>query len=155
MNIKLLLAILISSSLLFACSQGADSPKGFSLPKGDAVKGELAFKKHKCVACHSVEGFEDESVKKEFERPIQLGVTSSIVKTYGQLVTSVINPSHKIAGQAIGIDNIKNPDGTSAMPIYNDVMTVNELIDIVTYLQPKYKVKPMRYTQYQQYYNLN
>lgn len=153
MNIKLLLVFIFSGALLIACSKGADSPKGFSLPKGDPIKGELAFKKHKCIACHSVEGFTDDSVAKEFEQPIRLGVTSSIVKTYAQLVTSVINPSHKTAGQAIGIDNIKNPDGTSTMRIYNDDMTVSELIDIVTFLQPKYKVKPMRYTQYQQYYN--
>jgi cytochrome c2 len=139
--------------MLFACGQGPDSPKGFSLPEGDAVRGEIAFKKHKCIACHSVDGFEDDSVERIFEKPVKLGVTSSIVKTYGQLVTSIINPSHKIAGQAIGIKNIKNPDGSSAMRVYNDVMTVSELIDIVTYLQPKYKVKPMRYTQYQQYYH--
>lgn len=154
MNIKYLLVLVLSSSLLFACNQGPQSPKGFSLPQGDAALGEVAFKKHKCVACHSVEGFVDESVPLEFERPIKLGVTSSLVKTYGQLVTSIINPSHKTAAQAIGIEHIKNPDGSSAMRVYNDVMTVSELVDIVTYLQPKYKVKPMQYTQYQQYYVL-
>lgn len=151
MNIKLLLLILFISSTLFACSQGAESPKGFSLPKGDLEKGEVAFKKYQCLSCHSLEGYEDNSLKPEFDTPIKLGTTSSLVKTYAQLVTTIINPSHKISAQTMGIENVTNEDGTSKMRSYNDVMTVSELTDIVTFLQPKYKVKPMQYTQYQNY----
>ena len=37
------------------------------------------------------------------------------------------------------------------MPIFNDVMTVTELVNLVAFLQPQYKVKPIQYTTYGQY----
>lgn len=159
MKIKLLICIvfLIStiSLTITGCSQGPDSPKGFSLPQGDVVKGETAVMKHQCLACHTIDGVNDDSVVKQFETPIQLGGTSSMITTYAQLVTSIINPSHKIATRAIGNDEATNEDGSSNMQVYNDVMTVSELTDIVAFLQPKYKVKPMQYTQYQNYYYIH
>ncbi len=62
----------------------------------------------------------------------------SQVKTYGQLVTSIINPSHKLA-PGYPIETISE-DGQSKMPLYNGYMTVQELIDIVSFLQPHYEV---------------
>ena len=60
------------------------------------------------------------------------------VKTYGQLVTSIINPSHKLAtGYA---KEVVSEGGESNMYIYNQHMTVQELIDIVMFLQPYYDV---------------
>lgn len=152
MNKKLLILCIALSTTLFACSKGPDSPKGFSLPKGDVEQGQIAFKRHKCIACHSIEGYEDDSIEKQFETPIRLDVSSAITKTYAQLVTSIINPSHKIATQSLGIEGASNPDLSSNMRVYNDVMTVTELIDIVAFLQPKFKVKPLRYTTYSDYY---
>jgi mono/diheme cytochrome c family protein len=152
MNIKTIIFGMLMSTLILACSQGVDSPKGFSLPQGDVIKGEAAFRKHQCLACHNVEGYIDESTPKEIDASIQLGGTYSKVTTYAQLVTAIINPSHKISTQANELDNITYADGTSKMHVYNDVMTVSELTDIVTFLQPKYKVKPMHYTQYRNYY---
>ncbi|MFT4810425.1 MAG: hypothetical protein ACI9LX_003791 [Paraglaciecola sp.] len=32
------------------------------------------------------------------------------------------------------------------MRVFNDVMTVQELIDLVAFLQPKYKIKPITFT---------
>jgi mono/diheme cytochrome c family protein len=156
MKIKLLVCVIVLISTISltmtGCSRGPDSPKGFSLPQGDVVKGEAAFMKYQCLACHTIEGFNDDLVVKQFETPVRLGGTSSMITTYAQLVTSIINPSHKIASRAIGNDEAKNADGSSNMQVYNDVMTVSELTDIVAFLQPKYKVKPMQYTQYQNYY---
>lgn len=148
------LFFLISALILTlsACSQGPDSPKGFSLPTGDPVKGEAAVLKYECLACHTISDYEDDTVTKQFEKPIQLGGTSAMVKTYAQLVTSIINPSHKVANQAVGNDEAVDQNGESTMQVYNDIMTVSELNDIVAFLQPKYKVKPMQYTQYQNYY---
>ena len=152
MNIKLLLVLsLLITFGLIACSPGPESPRGFSLPEGDIVKGEQVFLKYKCLSCHSLEGFKDDSISKEFDSPIPLGTTSSLVTTYAQLVTSVINPSHKLAPRAIKLQRVSNPDGSSKMAVFNDVMTVSELIDLVTFLQPKYKVKPIQYTHYGQY----
>jgi hypothetical protein len=135
-----------------ACSYGPDSPKGFSLPEGDSTMGEKVFMQYQCLACHSLKGHEDDSLIKEFDMPIPLGGTSSLVKTYAQLVTSVINPSHKLAPRSQRIEEkITNDDGSSKMRVFNDVMTVQELIDLVAFLQPKYEVKPITYTHYGQY----
>ncbi len=135
-----------------ACEFGPESPKGFSLPKGDIVAGEKVFMEYKCLACHSLEGYQDKTLIKEFDTPVLLGGTSSIVKTYAQLVTSVINPSHKLVPRNNNLDEkVVNPDGTSKMRVFNDVMTVQELIDLIAFLQPKYKVEPINYTHYGQY----
>jgi sulfur-oxidizing protein SoxX len=66
------------------------------------------------------------------------------------LVTSIINPLHKIA-KGYELDSITE-SGMSKMRNYNDIMTVTELVDLVTYLQPHYKVKPYEYTPYGRYY---
>lgn len=148
---QVLLPILLALGLL-ACESGPESPRGFSLPAGDVAKGEVAFIKYRCLACHTLEGVEDESISKEFQQPVPLGGTSSMVKTYGQLVTSIINPSHKLAPRSLALESAVTAEGVSKMRIFNDVMTVTELINIVGFLQPKYKVKPIQYTQYHQYH---
>ncbi|WP_426370313.1 cytochrome C [Pseudocolwellia sp. HL-MZ7] len=152
MNIKLsVISTSLLSILLLACSQGADSPRGFSLPEGDIDKGEIAFKKYQCLACHSLEGYTDDSLVKVREDSIVLGGRSPAVTTYAQLVTSVINPSHEIVEQKGLKESVTNEDGSSKMRKYNDVMTITELTNIVAFLQPKYSIEPPRYTQYRRY----
>jgi len=146
-----LLLVLLTLGL-FACESGPGSPKGFSLPKGDIVMGEATFIKYQCLACHTLEGVEDESISQVFEQPVRLGGRSSMVKTYAQLVTSIINPSHQLAPRAINLESVVTEDGLSKMPVFNDVMTVTELVNIVAFLQPKYNVKPMQYTFYHHYH---
>jgi sulfur-oxidizing protein SoxX len=152
MQTPLFLLLVLLTLGLFACESGPESPKGFSLPEGDIAKGEATFLKYQCLACHTLEGVEDESLIKVFEQPVRLGGRSSIVKTYGQLVTSIINPSHKLAPRAINLESVVTEDGSSKMQVFNDVMTVTELVNIVAFLQPKYKVKPMQYTLYHHYH---
>ena len=60
------------------------------------------------------------------------------VKTYGQLVTSIINPSHKLI-KRYPIDEISG-GGQSLMPIMNEFMTVRQLIDLVAFLQDQYEI---------------
>jgi hypothetical protein len=71
------------------------------------------------------------------EMRVILGGPASRVQTYGNLVTSVINPSHRVRR---GSAEMKNPDGSSRMRSYNDVMTVQQLVDLVTFLKAHYKV---------------
>lgn len=140
------------ASVIAACSQGPDSPKGFSLPEGDMAKGEVVFMQYQCLACHALKDYEDPSLINEFETPIPLGGKSSVVTTYAQLVTSIINPSHKLAPRSrFNNEQVANQDGSSKMRLFNDVMTVQELIDLVAFLQPKYEVAPITYTHYGQY----
>ena len=152
MSFKQFLLLALSVSYLFACGSDPDSPAGFSLPEGDANQGDVVFRKYECLACHNLTGVEDPTINKEFDQPVVLGGTTSKVKTYAQLVTAIINPSHKIAPRAPRFEPVVNEDGSSKMRIYNDVMTVSELIDLVAFLQPQYKVKPIQYTPYHSYH---
>jgi len=132
------------------CDQGAHSPRGFSLPEGDVEAGQKAFMTHQCLSCHTLEGMQDSTLTLELQKAVELGGESVRVTTYAELVTSIINPSHKLSrGYKL---NITNEQGRSKMRNYNDVLTVTELVDLVTFLQPHYKVKPITYTHYGQYH---
>ena len=94
---KSLAGLIVSLGLLHGCGgYGEKSSSGFRLPDGDAAAGRQAFTDLHCNACHDVKG---QDIKFEGTRKITvvLGGDVSRVKTYGELVTSIINPSHKIA----------------------------------------------------------
>ena len=114
------------------------SEQGFRLPDGNAEAGRAAFVYMQCHECHSVVGEELPQIPGMDAPYIELGGKVSKVKTYGELVTSIINPSHKLA-KGYKVDDIA-VDGESKMRVYNRVMTVQELIDIVMFLQPHYDV---------------
>jgi len=120
------------------CEQDAMSEVGFSLPDGDPMAGRKAFLYMHCNQCHTIAG-EDLPVIPSADPPyVELGGPVTRVKTYGQLVTAIINPSHKLAdGYA---KDLVSEDGVSKMPVYNGYMTVQELTDIVMFLQPHYDV---------------
>ena len=52
----------------------------------------------------------------------------------------VINPSHKIAKVSVS-DTLTTTSGQSKMQVYNQFMSVQELIDIVAFLQSEYKLE--------------
>lgn len=147
MRICILIAL---TTMLFACDQGAQSPRGFSLPEGDPQEGLAVYKKYGCGDCHTIAG---ETVYDTatflIVKPIPLGGSSGRIKTYAELVTSIINPSHKLTPRQPA--SFTSEDGVSLMRIVNDELTVSELIDLVAYLQPKYKVTPYRTSDYRLY----
>ena len=111
-------------------------PKGwqFTMPKGDATKGREVFEKFGCYVCHEIRG-------EKFPAAAPPGsVLGPELSQMGPLhpleyfTESVINPSAHAAKKHRG------PDGKSTMPAHNDRMTVEELIDLSTYiasLRPK------------------
>lgn len=126
------------------------SEVGFSLPEGNAVRGQEAFVYLQCHSCHTIAGVELQQDAHQAEPPsVELGGPVTRVKTYGQLVTAIINPSHKLAS-GYPVDDVSE-DGESIMPVYNGVMTVQELIDIVSFLQPQYDVNVPKHS-YPMYY---
>ena len=135
-----ILTLFICCTLLFACSQGKDSPRGFSLPAGDAEKGKATFVLLQCNACHATDDVEQLDVVGAGAVSFPLGGDVSRVKTYAELVTSIINPSHRLAPGYPG--NVPTSADTSPMRNYNDAMTVTQLIDLVSYLQPHYQLRP-------------
>ncbi|WP_308428282.1 c-type cytochrome [Alteromonas halophila] len=149
-TMRLALFLMISGFTLTACQWGADSPHGFSLPEGNAEAGKALFTEYGCVDCHAVKGID--ATQREAYRlsqPIVLGGKNTRVKTYAELVTSIINPSHKLSRRYPV--SLTSKDGESRMPNMNDVLTVSDLIDIVAFLQPKYEVVPYRTSEYRLY----
>ncbi|HCH70498.1 MAG TPA: cytochrome C [Colwellia sp.] len=145
-----MLILLISMSLaLYSCNKGLDSPLGFSLPKGDSKIGERVFLEYKCLACHSLKGIEDSSIAQNKNISVLIGSDKTHLVTYAELVTSIINPSHKFSRLYSDIE--KTSEGVSKMKNFNDVITVTELIDLVAFLHPYYEFIPYGQTKYQYY----
>lgn len=127
--------------LLFpiGCSK-ANSGIGFRLPAGNIEQGKVAFLELDCVRCHSIAG--DEGTRGlEMDRDIhvELGGETTRVKTYGQLVTSIVYPDHIILPKYRA--DYTDRDGNSEMPDVTEDMTVKQMIDLVTYLQTTYEVR--------------
>lgn len=148
--VRFLIVMVTAGIALSACQWGADSPHGFSLPKGNAGAGKALFVKYGCIDCHVVDGITAKADNQyRLPEPITLGGKSPRVTTYASLVTSIINPSHKLSRRYPV--SLTSKDGESRMPNINDVLTVADLIDIVAFLQPKYEVVPYRTTEYRLY----
>ncbi len=144
---RIIFALLVSS-LLFGCYKGPEAPWGFSLPEGDPEKGELVFIKYKCNSCHLLLNYDNNTEDHELQPPVQLGGDVSSVKTYAELLTSIINPSHKISKRYT-----VRPDemAYAQMPNFNDTMKVQELVDLVTFIQPKFTLEENRHVPYTRY----
>lgn len=131
---------------LSGCDRDMMSERGFRLPEGDVMAGREAFLYMQCHQCHSIVGEELPALPLADPPYVELGGNVTKVRTYGELVTSIINPSHKLAsGYA---EELVSEDGESNMYNYNRHMTVQELTDIVMFLQPHYEVVTPDYQFY-------
>lgn len=128
-----------------------DSGKGFTLPEGDARAGKAIYIRLQCNACHTIDGVDQvTAVEGEPELSIAIGGGVTQIDTYGELVTSIINPSHRLA-KGYPVDMV-SVDGASKMRNYNDVMTVTQLTDLVAFVQSKYKLLEYDPTIYPLYF---
>src|SRR5215475_2145201 len=92
------LALVLLTTLAASCVNPRSSA-GFRLPEGDVERGKAAFIELKCYTCHTVSGIDLALRGKEYAylRSVVLGGETRRVRTYGELVTSIINPSHSLA----------------------------------------------------------
>ena len=141
--ISMLAVLAIAVACVGGCERDRMSERGFSLPEGDPVAGKEAFLYMQCNECHTIAGMDLPRVPLADPPYVELGGQVTSVKTYGDLVTSVINPSHRLA-KGYAEEQVAE-EGESNMYIYNRYMTVQELIDIVMFLQPQYEIVIPRY----------
>ena len=121
--------------------------RGFRLPEGDVARGKAAFVEMKCNLCHSVAGEEIPGI--EAGAGQVLGGKINRVKTYGELVTAIIDPKHDLApSYEKKLDEAKRETAQSPMPPYNEIMTVKQMTDIVTFLHSKYSKLEPDYSPY-------
>jgi len=149
MKVSLIVLIVFSALIVSSCDSGVSSPRGFSLPEGNVESGEQIFVKYQCLSCHTLEGFDPSGIEQSIEKPVSLGGARRQTTTYAELVTSIIHPSHKLARGLL--KDITDESGKSKMRIYNDIMTVKELTDLVVFLETKYTIEPYYHTPYAHY----
>lgn len=113
-------------------SHAHGTPKGwtFTWPKGDPSKGRAIFERLQCYSCHEVRG-------EGFPAPTDGRRSGPELSSMGALhppeffAEAIINPGAVVEpgrGYAAA-------DGSSKMPTYGDVLTLQETIDLVAYLR--------------------
>jgi hypothetical protein len=141
MQLKGLCVVLGLTALLAGCASGALF--GFPIDQGDIAAGRQAFIDHRCHQCHSIAG-ETMPPLAGADRPIlELGGPTSIVRSYADLTTSIINPNHAISERYRDQQLLLNTEIPleSPMPRPNlNTMSVRQLIDIVSFLDSKYQL---------------
>jgi sulfur-oxidizing protein SoxX len=126
--------LVIAAALVFVATgcNPQKSARGFRLPDGNIEKGREAFVSLQCHSCHTVSG-DNFPAPERFHIP--LGGETTRIRTYGELVTSLINPSHVISARYR--EELRNAK-ESPMTDFNETMTVAQMIDLVAFLQSRY-----------------
>lgn len=124
-------------AMLTGCDATPVGHGDMNLPAGDAAQGRELFISLGCADCHNVVGAELPDVVDAGQPRVLLGSTAGRSMTYGRLVTSVVNPSHKLTRRYKAED--VSVDGESLMRSYNDVITITELTHLVAFLQAHYE----------------
>lgn len=108
------------------------TPEGwkFTWPRGDPARGREVFAKFECYSCHEVKG-------ETFPAPTEkekIGPELSAMAPLHEpeyFVEAIINPSAVIEkGKGYAA-----PDGSSKMPSFNHLLTVEEVVNLVAYLK--------------------
>jgi mono/diheme cytochrome c family protein len=110
---------------------GHGNPEGwrFSWPAGDAAAGREVFVKLECYACHEVKGETFPAAD-----PGKVGPELSFMAPLHPakyFAEAVINPD-AVVEEGKGY---RSPDGKSKMPTYSDLVTVQEVVNLVAYLK--------------------
>ena len=141
--------LFVAASLIAVLAGCASNDDKFTLPAGDAARGQDDFIKFRCYDCHQVHGVKLPPGEEPNQAVVELGGTVEHLNKYGDLVTAIVNPSHRLAKGYT--PELIATDGKSKMTVYNDVMTVTQLVDIVAFLQSHYELRPYEPTHYPTY----
>jgi len=143
--------------LLTGCDPEAAQERGFRLPEGDAKAGREAFVALGCNTCHTVDGVKLPEPASKGPYNVKLGGAVNRVRSYGDLVTAIIHPAHDITRPFVSEPPREPAQGDveaaqekkSPMPSYNHVITVQQLVDLTTFLHERYReLPPADYTYY-------
>ena len=145
-----LVIILFIALFLSACRIYPDYASDFRFPilRGDLEQGQQAFVSLGCNQCHVVDGVELPAYQGNRPVTVTLGGELMFAKTYGDLTTSIINPDHVLSDEYLDLLPRQERSRTNSSPMYlNAEMKVTELIDIVAFLNSRYRLLP-GYTEY-------
>lgn len=120
------------------CTAERKSSAGFRLPDGDAEQGRVVFAEMKCYSCHEVRGHDEFPAPiAEPSVPVALGGRFAHIPGDGDLVTSIIHPSHKISSRYAHA--MVMAGSSSRMGDFSESMSVRDLIDLVAFLHTVYE----------------
>jgi hypothetical protein len=107
------------------------SPVKAWLPAGDPAAGRDAFVALQCHACHEVKSDPSVPMLTAVDPGPVLGPPTLGLFSQGELVSAIVVPTHSV------MDYGGKPPGgeLSRMGDFTEVMTVRQLVDIVSYLQ--------------------
>jgi len=132
--------LLALSPFIFTGCKPAEQPvEGFVMPEGDADAGRQVFVDFRCYNCHDIDGVD--LPDRGFEPPfvMKIGARLHRVKNSGELLTAVVYPDHVISPKFVAaMKSAGKQADLTPMPNYSDEMTVNELIDLVAFLNDQY-----------------
>jgi hypothetical protein len=142
-------AVVLASVLvsLAGCAGDARSGHGFRLPDGDPEAGRQAFTELRCHVCHTVPGL-DVKFQGTAAARVPLGGPVTRVQGYGALVTAIINPSHRIVLKVPQAPARPGEPSPMELARLNDHLTVQQLVDLVAFLQSTYQVVAPPYNPY-------
>ena len=141
MQLKGLLVVLGLPALLMGCASGALF--GFPVDQGNIAAGRQAFIDHRCHQCHSIADEIMPPLAGAGRPMLELGGPTTVIHSYADLTTSIINPNHAISERYRDQQVLLKTEIPleSPMPRPNlDTMSVSQLIDIVAFLDSKYRV---------------
>lgn len=133
------LAMAAALAALTACAPNTAMLVRF--PLGNVQRGREAFVALECNACHRVEGIEMAARPGAPALAVALGGHTPRIETYGDIITAIVNPSHRLARSyraTAGRDRLSPMAGE----FLNDVMTTQQLVDIAAFLQTEYDYVP-------------
>jgi len=143
------LLVLMAAVFVAGCDKGPEPVKGFVLPEGDAELGQEVFAEAGCRYCHTVANLDLPPFEAEQVLDIMLGGKVLKVKSYGELLNSIVNPNHSVSSSyKAQLQASERKGAESPMPVFNDVLTVTELIDLTAFLHSRYVLLGPEYRGY-------
>ena len=133
-------AMVALSGALLVAGCASYSNFGFPVESGDIGTGQQVFVDFGCHRCHTVAGINLPDIEGAASPRLELGGETSQIKAYSELVTSVINPDHRISDSYRELlpESTRGPLTTQMPMAHIETMTVRQLIDLVAFLDSRY-----------------
>jgi mono/diheme cytochrome c family protein len=136
---KNLIATAICAATLAGCAPNAGLLVRF--PIGNVDRGREAFVALECHACHRVDGVQIPPHPSPSSISVLLGGHTTRIESYGDIVTSIVNPSHRLA-RSYRVSAASGGESPMAAAFLNDVTTVQQLVDLAAFLRTEYDYVP-------------
>lgn len=111
-------------------------------PLGNVERGREAFVALECHACHRIQEVQltpPATTPTSFD--VVLGGHTPRIETYGDIITAIVNPSHRLA-RSYREAAVRGEASPMAAQFLNDVMTTQQLVDIAAFLRTEYDYIP-------------